>query len=189
MRLRFMKQPGSTRSVSRRIAYRMLRRILPRGARTSGPFANELQERCLELLAGLVLQLDRFQVRTLDAFFAQIGHLFAFDLGLPAGWSIADSHQLGRLNDEAIGRVLADVPAEQLLELLRGVTREEGARRSVRGALHQGGGHRFLDHQQQGPQQCHRQHSHEDPQQRRGGAARGDPVHRGRCRLPQPCRK
>lgn len=97
---------------------------------------NEATERaCLELLASLARRLDRFQVRTLDAFFVHVGHLFALDLGLPAGWSIADEHQETRLFEEAIGRMLDEVPEGDLIELLRGIPREEGAQRSVRYAM------------------------------------------------------
>ena len=50
-------------------------------------------EDCSALLTRLVRQLDRLQVRTIDAFFVQLGKLFALDLGLHAGWSIADEQQ------------------------------------------------------------------------------------------------
>ena len=68
---------------------RELNRHLQRGAVDAA--------RCTAMLADLVRQLDRFQVRTLDAFFVHLGHLFAYDLGLPAGWTIADEDQGQRL--------------------------------------------------------------------------------------------
>ena len=92
-------------------------------------------ESCTALLAGLVRRLDRFQVRTLDAFFVHLGHLYSYDLGLPAGWTIADEHQEQRLFDEATLRMLETTPTEELVELLRSVQREEGAGRSVRNGV------------------------------------------------------
>ncbi|MCA8982015.1 MAG: UvrD-helicase domain-containing protein, partial [Planctomycetes bacterium] len=76
---------------------------------------------CVRLLGGLTRAIDRFQVRTIDAFFVQLANLFALDLELPPDWSIVDEREDLELRDEAVASVLGDGDKAERLELLRGL--------------------------------------------------------------------
>ena len=80
-------------------------------------------ERCEKLVAELAKQLDRFQVRTLDSFFARIARLYAYELGLPPDWRVADEAELAEQSEEAVGQLLLEDDTEEgrasILELLR----------------------------------------------------------------------
>ncbi len=84
-------------------------------------------ERLLEKLAR---RLDRFRVRTLDAFFVQIAQVFAFELELPPVWRIVDTVEDRRLQTAALGRTLTAAPVAERVELLRGI-QSAGAPRAV----------------------------------------------------------
>lgn len=79
--------------------------------------------RCEALVAELAKQLDRFQVRTLDSFFARIARLYAYELGLPPDWRVADEAELAEQSEEAVGQLLLEDDSEEgrasILELLR----------------------------------------------------------------------
>lgn len=92
------------------------------------------REAVVARLAGLARRIDRFDVRTLDSFFVELVRVFAMDLGLPAGWRISDPVDEERMRAEAIGRVLDEVSAAELIELLRALQKNQ-ARRSVHAAL------------------------------------------------------
>lgn len=79
------------------------------------------ENECLELLGGLTRAIDRFQVRTIDAFFVQLANLFALDLELPPDWSIVDEREDLELREEAVQSVLGDGDKAERLELLRGL--------------------------------------------------------------------
>ncbi len=96
---------------------------------------------CAGLLANIVRCLDRFGVHTLDAFFVHLGKLYAHDLGLPPGWTIENELQRGELVEEALARLVATAPDEEMLELLRAMARGDQAHASV---------HRLLSDRVQG---------------------------------------
>lgn len=81
------------------------------------------QARCQALLAGLVRQLHRLRIGTLDSFFLQMARSFSLELGLPPAWQIAEDGDpdLRALRTEAIRRVIAEQgtgPATKLMRLL-----------------------------------------------------------------------
>lgn len=82
----------------------------------------------VERLARLARGLDRFQVRTLDAFFAHLARLFALELGLPADWSIAEEVEDEALRREAIARSLERTKGPHWLALLYDLQRGDSAR-------------------------------------------------------------
>jgi len=86
------------------------------------PPADWSAERCQKLLGEVVRGLHRFQVRTLDAWFASLARLFGLELGLPPGWTIADDRDDARLRDAVLTRLFEEegdaVPA--MLEGLQG---------------------------------------------------------------------
>lgn len=79
------------------------------------------QQDCLSLLGGLTRAIDRFQVRTIDAFFVQLANLFALDLELAPDWTIVDEREDAELREEAVQSVLGDGNKVERLELLRGL--------------------------------------------------------------------
>ncbi len=74
-----------------------------------------------ERLVALVSSFDRFRVRTLDAFFVQLGRLFALDLGLPPEWTIVEDAFDRELRREALAHALEapDADPSELLGILR----------------------------------------------------------------------
>jgi len=92
------------------------------------------RDACVALLSGLLRRIDRLGVQTLDAFFVRLATLWGLELGLPPGWEIIEETSVAGLHEEAIARVLDDANEAELLELLRGLQREE-PRRSVYGGL------------------------------------------------------
>jgi ATP-dependent exoDNAse (exonuclease V) beta subunit len=93
------------------------------------------QAQALGLLERLARGLQRFEVRTLDSFFVTLGRLFAADLGLAPGWTIADAHAAAGLREEALTRLLQTADEEDFAALLRELHADGGARRSVRKAV------------------------------------------------------
>jgi len=77
--------------------------------------------RCREQLQRLVRHLHRFRVCTLDAFFVRVATLFGLELGLPPGWSIAETSEAEEMRAEAVDRLLTSSAPEALLGLLRGL--------------------------------------------------------------------
>jgi len=88
---------------------------------------------CTRMVARLTRQLDRFQIRTLDAFFSQVGRLFALDLGLPQDWTIVEEIDDLALQSDAVGRLLERTDRGEVLEILRHLQKAIG--RSSHGAL------------------------------------------------------
>jgi ATP-dependent exoDNAse (exonuclease V) beta subunit len=76
---------------------------------------------CLGLLARLTRSLDSFQVRTIDSFFVQLIRLFALDLELPPNWGIASEREDETIQAEALHDLLAALPPDDALRLLRGL--------------------------------------------------------------------
>lgn len=87
-----------------------------------------------QLLRDLVKNLHRFEVRTLDAWFQQNLQVIALELGLPPGWSVGDSFDLGDLRAHAILDVIAGLDPNQADALLRDLQQRE-FKRSVFGGL------------------------------------------------------
>ncbi len=79
-------------------------------------------------LARLVRRLDCFRVRTLDAFFVHLARLFAFELGLPADWTIVEEADDEALRRAALALVLAEADRMELLGILRELQPAEASR-------------------------------------------------------------
>jgi ATP-dependent helicase/nuclease subunit A len=86
------------------------------------------------VLEGVVGQLHRLNIGTLDAFFMRMATCFSHEVGLPAQWSIADEPTAARMRTLALQDVLRDADAAELAEVIRGLVRSEGSR-SVHEAL------------------------------------------------------
>lgn len=86
------------------------------------------QGRALELLEGLVQNLHRLRISTLDSFFSQIAASLSLELGLPPGWRIVEPSADERLRTEAIHAVLAESDAQTTLDLMHLLTKGEATR-------------------------------------------------------------
>ncbi|MFN0007650.1 MAG: UvrD-helicase domain-containing protein [Planctomycetota bacterium] len=119
---------------TRKAAQEILDRILSRLARAAADTDSgrkilaELTEsmgrqvrapECSTALEKLVRGMDRIRIGTIDSFFAQLARLFALDLGLPAGWRIADEVESELLRSEAVADAVAGAGKLELLDLLR----------------------------------------------------------------------
>lgn len=81
-----------------------------------------------QLLAQCARRVNRFRVRTLDAFFAQLSSLYALELGLPLDWRIAeDVLDVARRRD-AIAAALAEANVAEIVSLLRDLQSSEAKR-------------------------------------------------------------
>ncbi|MGH7136460.1 MAG: UvrD-helicase domain-containing protein, partial [Pirellulales bacterium] len=81
-----------------------------------------------QVLEGLVHQLHRLRISTLDAFFAQLARSFDFELGLSPGWKIVEESTDGRLRSEAVQAVLAGGETRDTFTLLHLLTKGEATR-------------------------------------------------------------
>lgn len=89
---------------------------------------------CLGMLAGLVRNLHRVRVSTLDSFFSRIAGSFALELGLPAGWRLLDTVEDDELRTRAIETVLREGNRRDLVRLIHLLSKGD-ARRSVTGLV------------------------------------------------------
>ena len=86
------------------------------------------QKRCVELLAQVTQRLHRLQVGTLDSFFAKLATSYSLELGLPPGWRILDDLEATRLKSDAIELLLESDSDNDLVKLLRLLTKGAAAR-------------------------------------------------------------
>jgi ATP-dependent exoDNAse (exonuclease V) beta subunit len=82
----------------------------------------------LALLGRLAREIQRFRVRTLDAFFVELARASAAELGLPPDWRIADEVELGLARDAALGAALADADRGAWTVLLSELERGRSSR-------------------------------------------------------------
>lgn len=80
-------------------------------------------ERCRQLLSQLARRLHRLQVGTLDSFFAKLASSFSLELGLPPGWRILEEIDAKRLRAEAVEALLEAETDDELIRLLRLLTK------------------------------------------------------------------
>lgn len=72
-----------------------------------------------EVLLRLIRAQDRLAICTLDSFCLRLAKSFAFELGIPFGWQLSDDAEERAQKLEAVGRVIAEEPHEELLNLIR----------------------------------------------------------------------
>jgi hypothetical protein len=92
------------------------------------------RDRCLTLLKTLLRDLHRLQISTLDSFFVQVARGFALELGLPVDWQIVEGQDDQRLRAHAMQAFLADDALDDLVRVLRLLSKGE-APRAVVGSL------------------------------------------------------
>jgi ATP-dependent exoDNAse (exonuclease V) beta subunit len=80
-------------------------------------------KRCRELLGRLTRRLHRLQVGTLDSFFAKLASSFSLELGLPPGWRILEGIEATRLRQDAIEALVEAEKGDDLVRLLRLLTK------------------------------------------------------------------
>lgn len=92
------------------------------------------RQACLDALAGLVKNLHRVRVSTLDSFFSRVAGSFGLELGLPAGWRLLDELEDDQLRQRAIESVLQGGDRHDLVQLMHLLSKGE-ATRSVTGLV------------------------------------------------------
>ena len=92
------------------------------------------RSRCIHLLRTLLQHLHRLRISTLDSFFIQVASALALELGLPTGWQIVDEIDDQRLRAEAMRDLLSEDALEELVTLIRSLSKQE-VTRSVIDAL------------------------------------------------------
>jgi ATP-dependent exoDNAse (exonuclease V) beta subunit len=128
-RVREAAQDDSKGEAARGFLIKTIERLNPEAA-AGGLTA----EHCTQVLGALVRRIDRFQIRTLDAFFVRLARLFAMELEIAPEWRITDVVEERALVSEAVARVLDGLDFAERLELLRGMTRgteQLGAERAL----------------------------------------------------------
>ncbi|HSG48230.1 MAG TPA: UvrD-helicase domain-containing protein, partial [Longimicrobiales bacterium] len=86
------------------------------------------------VLARTMRAIHELDVGTLDAFFGRAVRSFAHDLGIPAGWTVADEATADRIRAQALESVLDSLGRDPMVELVRGI-RGGDVRRSVHEGL------------------------------------------------------
>jgi ATP-dependent exoDNAse (exonuclease V) beta subunit len=86
------------------------------------------RSRCLWMLRTLLHHIHRLRVSTLDGFFIQIAGALALELGLPSGWKIVDEIDDQRLRAEAMSVLLSEDVLEEIVSLIRSLSKEEATR-------------------------------------------------------------
>jgi ATP-dependent exoDNAse (exonuclease V) beta subunit len=92
------------------------------GLAESGP------EEFTRLLRTLLGGLHRVRIGTLDSFNSALAHSFAFELGLPAGWSIGEATEDAVLRQDALEQTLESAQADFFKALYTRLTRGEAKR-------------------------------------------------------------
>lgn len=128
-----------TRAAAAEIRDRVLNRlsdaVLEKDKRTQLANALQLVEpgaltetTATKLLAQLVRNLHVGQLRTLDSFFAAVVRASCIELGLPIGAEVMDEEQTIAMRSEAIALMLDESKPQELVELLRQLTRGDAGR-------------------------------------------------------------
>ncbi len=86
------------------------------------------RDRCLAILVGLVRQLHRLRVGTLDSFFMDVARVYGLELGLPLGWQIVDDAEEAALRAEAIRVMLHRETTGDAVRLMHLLTKGETTR-------------------------------------------------------------
>ncbi len=74
--------------------------------------------RAADVLQGLLKNLHRLEISTLDSFFNRVAKVFSLELGLPPTWDVVEEQQIEVLRDVAVQNVLLNDQVETLLNLM-----------------------------------------------------------------------
>lgn len=91
------------------------------------------RSRCIHLLRTLLQNIHRLRISTLDSFFIRIAGVLALELGLPTGWQIVDEIDDQRLRAEAMRDLLSEDALEELVTLIRSLSKQEASRSVIVG--------------------------------------------------------
>ncbi|MGQ0553351.1 MAG: UvrD-helicase domain-containing protein [Planctomycetota bacterium] len=116
-------------SFTRKAAGEILQRVLERLAKAADQDAAQRA-----LLAALMRELQRFEVRTLDSVFVSLAGQLGSAVGLAPGWTLVNDSELKRLQGAAVDAVLAETEPHELLPLLEN-WRSGSSSRSVHESL------------------------------------------------------
>ncbi|HSJ10352.1 MAG TPA: UvrD-helicase domain-containing protein [Longimicrobiales bacterium] len=82
----------------------------------------------MDVLERVVRELHRINIGTLDAFFVRTAGSFMHELGMPAHWTIADEPTGDWIRSLALEDVLRTTDADELLEMVRSISRTAAGR-------------------------------------------------------------
>ena len=87
---------------------------------------------CRDLLKGLMRQVHRLQIGTLDSFFSRLARSFSLELGLPLDWAISTDQLLGELSDLSVQEMLSSQNAIRMMHLLAKGEAQRGVAHLIR---------------------------------------------------------
>ena len=76
------------------------------------------RSRAADVLLGLLKNLHRLEISTLDSFFNRVAKVFSLELGLPPTWDVVEEQQIEVLRDAAVQNVLLNDQVDTLLNLM-----------------------------------------------------------------------
>ena len=76
------------------------------------------RSRAADVLLGLLKNLHRLEISTLDSFFNRVAKVFSLELGLPPTWDVVEEQQIEVLRDAAVQDVLLNDKVDTLLNLM-----------------------------------------------------------------------
>ncbi len=130
-----------TRKAAGEILTRLLRLLAGAAIDKTGNARRELAEQtgltgvtaeqCLTLTHGLLRDIHRLRVLTLDSLFSQLARSFSYEIGVPPGWRLSDEIEEMAIRQSAVDAMLDGLPAGDLLAILAQLGKGE-MRRSVR---------------------------------------------------------
>ena len=77
------------------------------------------RSRAADVLLGLLKNLHRLEISTLDSFFNRVAKVFSLELGLPPTWDVVEEQQIEVLRDAAVQNVLLNDQVDTLLNCRR----------------------------------------------------------------------
>ncbi len=86
---------------------------------------------CIELTHSLLRDIHRLRILTLDSLFSQLARSFAYEIGIPPGWRLADEIEEMSVRESAVDAMLSAVESADLLSILAQLSKGD-TKRSVR---------------------------------------------------------
>ena len=76
-------------------------------------------EKCADVLASLISQLNRLSIVTIDSFFSRMASSFSLELGLPMQYQLIEEEEEKILKEQCVDQAIADATTAEMVELIR----------------------------------------------------------------------
>ncbi len=86
------------------------------------------REECQRVLSGVLRQLHRLRIGTIDSLFAQVARCYSLELELPIGWTVCEEHELENQRRAAIQAVLDENDAKSLGSMINLMAKGDSVR-------------------------------------------------------------